>query len=358
MSHKINRTGESKVLPNGLTATIIGYRNNKDIDIQFSDGRIAYHLAYSHFKKGDISGKNRWSVVTKNDRLGTVKTMKCGLDAKVVRYNDSKDIDVEFFDGDVVNTKWKEFILGEVHPSWADSHYGVREKFRKIYEGMTCVASNGMKMTCVEYRTQNDLDVVFEDGYRATTRLNNFLRGSVKNPNKSVYDHKGSRHVGETGINTQNNKMVILEYRAWDDITVKFADGTIVKSTYGQFKVGKIENPNQPRERRINRVGEVGIATCGLKMTVVEYAETRNITVQFEDGAVVKTAYRSFIKGHVGHPTLKTRGKGNFMGFITNPSAISSQGMYFECECQKCGQKFILTAHQMMEHSKIHEQER
>ncbi len=42
MSHKIDRTGEKKILSNGLAAEIIAYRNNKDIDVLFSDGQTSY----------------------------------------------------------------------------------------------------------------------------------------------------------------------------------------------------------------------------------------------------------------------------------------------------------------------------
>lgn len=48
---------------NGEEATIIAYRNNKDIDVQFRNGYIAYNKRYDCFKKGEI--KN-WSNTQKS----------------------------------------------------------------------------------------------------------------------------------------------------------------------------------------------------------------------------------------------------------------------------------------------------
>jgi len=51
----VSRIGECRIMNNGLMATIIGYRNNKDIDIQFVEsGLMSYHKYYICFKNGSI----------------------------------------------------------------------------------------------------------------------------------------------------------------------------------------------------------------------------------------------------------------------------------------------------------------
>lgn len=54
MSKFNDRTGEIRVLRNGLEATIIAYRNARDIDIQFQNGVIVRSQSYGHFVRGQI----------------------------------------------------------------------------------------------------------------------------------------------------------------------------------------------------------------------------------------------------------------------------------------------------------------
>lgn len=53
MANLRQRTGETRVLNQGMKATIIEYRNANDIDIQFEDGYIKT-TRYCHFKSGRV----------------------------------------------------------------------------------------------------------------------------------------------------------------------------------------------------------------------------------------------------------------------------------------------------------------
>jgi len=61
-------------------------------------------------------------------------------------------------------------------------------------------------------------------------------------------EHKNLKNrVGESNINFQGLKMTILEYRKATDLTIQFEDGTIVKKTaYKEFSSGSIKNLNHP----------------------------------------------------------------------------------------------------------------
>lgn len=52
--NKIDRTNETRIMNNGLSATIVTYRNARDIDIEFSNGQIACNRRYFNFVKGQI----------------------------------------------------------------------------------------------------------------------------------------------------------------------------------------------------------------------------------------------------------------------------------------------------------------
>ena len=52
---KEQRLGQEGINNQGLKMTIINYRNNHDIDVQFEDGVIIEHKDYYNFKKGSIA---------------------------------------------------------------------------------------------------------------------------------------------------------------------------------------------------------------------------------------------------------------------------------------------------------------
>ncbi len=113
--------------------------------------------------------------------------------------------------------------------------------------------------------------------------------------------------TGETKVNNQGLKMMIIAYRNVHDIDVQFEDGSIVLNKYySSFKNGSIANPNPniPRAGAYkHRVGETSVATNGMEMCIIAYHSTSDIDVQFEDGTIVEHRdYFSFIKGHISNP--------------------------------------------------------
>lgn len=101
----ISRIGESNVMNCGKRATIIAYKNQNNIDIQFDDGVIVKSKKYSRFKDGGIAYPTDYAKLY----MGETRTMKCGLQCTIVRYKNSKDIDVKFEDGRVVKTNYQHF---------------------------------------------------------------------------------------------------------------------------------------------------------------------------------------------------------------------------------------------------------
>ena len=58
----VNRIGEQALNNQGCMMTIIGYRNAKDIDVQFIDNTVVINKKYCDFKKGIIKNPNCASV--------------------------------------------------------------------------------------------------------------------------------------------------------------------------------------------------------------------------------------------------------------------------------------------------------
>ena len=133
-----------------MKATIVRYRKYTDIDVCFEDGVVAKHKEYKAFKKGSIARP------TAENRLGETRMMNCGMEATIIRYGRSNDIDVRFKDGAIAKCKgYKAFKKGEIaHPSTvAENRLGETRM-------MNC----GMETTIIRYGRSDDIDVRFEDG--------------------------------------------------------------------------------------------------------------------------------------------------------------------------------------------------
>ena len=153
----------------GMKATIIRYGGATDIDVRFEDGAVAKHKDYSKFKKGGIANpKNKAS------RLGETSMMNCGMNATIIRYNNTRDIDVCFEDGTIIEHgvygNFKEGTIANPNiKAFAEAHLGETRM-------MNC----GMKATIIRYGKYRDIDVRFEDGAVAKNKAyGEFKRGEI-----------------------------------------------------------------------------------------------------------------------------------------------------------------------------------
>ena len=112
------------------------------------------------------------------------------------------------------------------------------------------------------------------------------------------------RYVGETSISSKGEKMTLIEYHCNTNITIQFEDGTVVKKkSYQNFLNGTIRNPHYNKPTHI---GETVTNNQNCEMTVIEYRGINDIDVQFSDSTIVKRkTYHAFIKGSIKNPNHK-----------------------------------------------------
>lgn len=125
----------------------------------------------------------------------------------------------------------------------------------------------------------------------------------MKNENRN----KGSERLLEENINHQGLHMTIIGYLKARAILVQFDDGTIVASTYNDFKRGSVRNRNNKRSNLRfyqDKINKININNHGYKMQIIDYKNYYDITVKFIDGyqATVHTNYSSFLSGEVRNP--------------------------------------------------------
>ena len=104
-----------------------------------------------------------------------------------------------------------------------------------------------------------------------------------------------------------------------------------------------------------DHIGEEKLQKCGLKLKITEYIEGSYYNAVFEDGTpVLRMSYTSFRLQATTHPDLK---KHKYMGFsvkkrITDALNSTDGCARYECACDKCGIKDIMTPQEMIEHFK------
>ncbi|MBQ0042181.1 MAG: hypothetical protein KBS85_02495 [Lachnospiraceae bacterium] len=347
--------GMTVIMKCGLKATCIQFRTVHDIDIQFEDGVIVQHKQKSSFLMGYIAHPKINSKTVQASCLGEERMMKCGMKAKCVRFIDSGNIDVEFEDGTIIRGRQKDaFLRGTIgHPSInvrtnKASCLGVRVKMnngqyaeciryknsRDIdiqFEDGTIVENkakssfldgsiknprstvfsclgerrkmnNGEYATCIKYRGTHDIDVQFDDGTIVLHRTK-----------QAFYSGKTRKNMGESclGVKKEMQSGLIatcVAYRNSLDIDVEFEDGTIVfHRTKHNFLRGHVDNPNNKGNRYETRkkscVGEKRMMNCGIMATCIQYRNAHDIDVRFEDGVIVEHRQRvQFSKGCIAHP--------------------------------------------------------
>lgn len=139
-------------------------------------------LVITSFKDGRVSVSFNNSVKSKgNYRVGKESTATNGLKMKIISYRSAQDIDIKFEDGTIVkNKRYQDFQKGTIkNPS-------VKNKsLMSVRVGKVTTARNGMKMQVVGYRSANDIDIRFEDGYIVRNKsYANFIKGLIKHPKK------------------------------------------------------------------------------------------------------------------------------------------------------------------------------
>ena len=270
------RIGEKTIANNGMEMQIIAYNGSRNIDVQFEDGTIVRGREYKCFRDGTIANPQY-----NKTHVGEENIARNGMKMKIIRFRNSKDIDIEFEDGEVVESRdYYSFCVGNI---------GYPQEDRTNEES---TGKNGMRMKIVAYRNSKDVDVEFEDGTLVEHKSYlHFKEGYIGYPQP---DHVGEEMVASNGL-----KMKIINYHSSSNVDIEFEDGVIVTGKYYQnFKAGSITYPQ-------DRLYDEGMANNGMKMRIVSYRNSTDIDIEFEDGTIVKNkGYKEFKRGQIGHPFI------------------------------------------------------
>ena len=121
---------------------------------------------------------------------------------------------------------------------------GTGKKSKEERLGATGYNKQGCLMKVVEYNSNSDIIVEFEDGAQVKTSWQRFVNGPLYNPNRF------NNRLGMEKYNNQGYLMKIVKYNSSSNIMVEFQDEykCKIQSTWTHFQSGLIHNPSHPNK--------------------------------------------------------------------------------------------------------------
>ena len=121
---------------------------------------------------------------------------------------------------------------------------------------------------------------------------------------------------GYSSLSNDGEKMVIINYRNSRDIDIQFEDGAMAcNREYKEFKLGTVTHPLKYKKR----IGETYTSYQGYIYEIIEYFSSKNCTVILDNKIVVENlTYQEILDGKVTNPYHKSVygvgyvGKGRF----------------------------------------------
>ena len=307
----------------GLEAEIIAYRNNKSIDVRLSDGTVKLNRMYKEFSKGQI-GQRSTSLIT---RIGEKNIMHCGMEAEIIAYHSSSDIDVKFEDGTIVcNKRYDSFMRKKINnPSLSIEEYNPRTRMREVKDrnnkkiqneriGEKKVMNCGMMAEIIAYRTSKDVDIRFEDETIIQhTLYRHFINGNIRNPNINISVYRKPRSSskinrpkkelntkGKIRIGNSNNQIKNPSLKPNPQKPIQKP----IKTKQVKIPKEKINYKEQVKEQyRNKRIGEKRIMNCGMEAEIIAYRTCDDLDVRFTDGYIkVHAKYQQFCRGKIYNP--------------------------------------------------------
>lgn len=242
--------GETNIDNNGQKIKIIAYRNYHDIDVMFEDGTILYNKQYFSFKHNMIKNPNY--IKSYYNYIGKNIIATNGQLMTIINYRNYDDIDVQFEDGTIVTNKnYNSFKKGQIkNPNYITIRKNLSYKINRNRIGETKISTKGQKMTIIDYRNAQNIDVQFEDGTIVKNKaLKDFKTGNIRNPN-----YLKSHFTRQTNYNNQGLKMVIIDYRSEKDIDIQFETGYILYSYKGSCYKFKSKSTKHPLPYQMNNI--------------------------------------------------------------------------------------------------------
>lgn len=292
-------------------------------------------------------GQARGAFLSQQARLrhiGEHGVTKSGRVMTIIEWRTKYDLDIQFDDGYIAEHKrYDAFKLGSIyHPD--DGKFGEKWKYENRL-GESVTKPNGDIMTITTWITSHNFYVTFTNGeVKHCTCYTDFKVGKIRNPNGFADQHIGEETIAKNGLHAR-----IIAAENWNCVTIQFEDGVTVTTDYKAFIQQKIKHPDLDVRILNNRkkyLGNTYTDRTGLKYTVVEYKDNRNMTVEYEDGFRMVIGTDKIRKNYIRHPFPHNIG----IICMDKPAYTFGDQGNFYCHCTKCGIRDIMTIDEMKSH--------
>lgn len=180
---------------------IIEWKTSSNITVKFEDNHTK-KACYDAFKRGKIRKFTLKDIA--NNYLGQEKLNNDGEKMKIIAYNNTTDIIIEFEDGNKLNCQYVQFKKGNV------VNYAGRV-------GKSKINSQGQLMTIIEYNHALDIKVKFEDNTIMSAVYDQFYKGTLNNPNIPSVFNRG--YIGQGIYNSiDENGNHTKSYKYWSSM--------------------------------------------------------------------------------------------------------------------------------------------
>ncbi len=214
-----------------------------------------------------------------------------GEEIKLVDVNDNGQAAVRFENGLVVYSTYDKFRIGTIFRpgTFGADHIGDRFKLSNRYEAViTSVCAKKQKYKGRIYNVE-----IPGTGIHFSARLENILE--IAEYRIKQLDKMQELQKDFTRILPDGRKAEIVEYKNKKDVCVAISDGTRYDHTeLRYFKKSLFISP-KPEAASV-LIGKSGYAINGKKITCIDYKNSSDMSVTFEDGTKVEhCTYRDFV---------------------------------------------------------------
>lgn len=171
--------GYTQINRQGLSFTVIEYRNRKDIDIEFEDGTVIEHVNVEKINQNSLFHPNypkpsKNKPISIEQRIGESKLNNQGRKMTIIAARGAQDIDVQFENGFIVeHTQYQLFGRGAICNPFFPNLYGVgymgmrtnykdSKKYARQYEIWSSMMKRCYNENCARHTWYEDCKVAEE----------------------------------------------------------------------------------------------------------------------------------------------------------------------------------------------------
>lgn len=250
--------------------------------------------------------ENQRSIENMKEKyIGKIFTSSNGETATVLDYKKHNEIYVEFSDGYKCYITSKHLNRDFDHPLKSNKNI---ENMKRKYEGLLFTTNKGYECRVLQYTSASNVLVEFvEDKVTKTTSIRSIRLCQVEHPNdERTIENYSKKLLGKTFTSNGGDDAIVIEYNNSKDVKIQFEDGVVSKVALCKLQIGRFSHPNKSRmnkEAMVNTMLDKEIINSyGMKAVCVKYISTKEVYMQFEDGVVIKTCKSNILKGKFSHP--------------------------------------------------------